>query len=456
MDSASVDLIYLDPPFNKNDTFITKNNKQIAKIKRYFINEQYQSNRFIGVDFEEVFKENTASFKDIWNENDIHRRHYTELDGDNNGLVPYLDSIKGSVMKGGFYYLIYMAIRLVELHRVLKETGSLYLHCDPTLSHYLKAVMDRIFGHDNFRNEIVWGYRTGGISQKRFARKHDVILCYGKSQGRTFHHALQERIYYEKPFIETLRDAEGRYYADVYVRDVWDDIKPVINVSKERVGYPTQKPLALLERIIRASSRAEDWVLDPFCGCATACVASERLGRRWIGIDINPQAYYMVYYREMQLGVLGTEATPGLFGSGVIKRVDIPVRTDLMVEERDALERERQALEDGKQAVKRKRKRLSEKEKAIAKELLYEEQAGICEGCDSYLRTSDLTLDHITPQSKEGEDDLDNLQLLCYRCNVWKGTGKMFDLIEKLWMEKVIPHGVYQKQVKKLKQGSRA
>ena len=171
------------------------------------------------------------------------------------------------------------------MRRILKSTGSIYLHCDPTASHYIKILMDAIFGHRNFRNEIIWGYRTGGVSKKHFPRKHDVILCYGVTK-QTIHNPLQERIYYDKPFFTTKKDEEGRYYADVYLRDVWEDIPAVINVSKERMGYATQKPLALLERIIKASSNPGDLILDPFCGCATTLEAAEKLDRRWIGIDI--------------------------------------------------------------------------------------------------------------------------------------------------------------------------
>jgi site-specific DNA-methyltransferase (adenine-specific) len=179
-----------------------------------------------------------------------------------------------------------MAVRLMPMRRVLADTGSIYLHCDPTASHYLKLVMDAIFGQNNFRNEIVWSYRTGGVSKKYWPRKHDIIFFY-RNSAQYKHNPIQERVYYDKNFFSSQKDSEGRFYADVYVRDVWEDIKPLINVSKERHGYPTQKPLKLLERIITASSNEDDLVLDPFCGCGTAVHAAEMLGRRWIGIDIS-------------------------------------------------------------------------------------------------------------------------------------------------------------------------
>ena len=190
-----------------------------------------------------------------------------------------------------------LAIRLIECHRVLKDTGSVYLHCDPTMSHYLKIILDCIFGEKNFRNEIIWGYRTGGVSKSKFAKKHDVILCYQKT-NHCFHNPMKEIILYDKPFFTNAQpNNKGQYEIEVYIRDVWDDIKPVLNVSKERTGYPTQKPLVLLERIIKASSNKGDVVLDPFCGCATTCIAAERLERKWIGIDVSHKAYELVKER---------------------------------------------------------------------------------------------------------------------------------------------------------------
>ena len=159
-------------------------------------------------------------------------------------------------------------------------------------------LMDAIFGSQNFQNEIVWGYRTGGVSKKRWPKKHDIILFYTKS-GKFEHTPLQERIFYEKPFFTSDVDEDGKYYADVYVRDVWDDalVKPIINTSKERLGYPTQKPLGLLHRIIAAASNKDDMVLDPFCGCGTTLHTAEQLNRNWIGIDISTFATSLVRNR---------------------------------------------------------------------------------------------------------------------------------------------------------------
>ena len=170
------------------------------------------------------------------------------------------------------------------MKRILAPTGSIYVHCDWHASHYIKVEMDKIFGHQNFRNEVVWAYRTGGVSKRHWPRKHDVLLFYAAT-NRYKHKPLQERIYYDQPFFNEQVDEQGRYYADVYIRDTWEDIKPIINVSKERIGYPTQKPEALLERVIQTSSNEGDTVFDGFIGGGTTSAVAQRLGRRWIVCD---------------------------------------------------------------------------------------------------------------------------------------------------------------------------
>jgi len=176
----------------------------------------------------------------------------------------------------------------------LKDTGSIYLHCDPTASHYLKLLMDVIFGVKNFRNEIIWHYRTGGVSKRWFGRKHDIIFFYSKSDKCKFN-PIEVKEYYKDIYGRDLKPAwqdrrggkdENGYYHFVYKDDVWD-IPAVFNMSKEYIGYPTQKPEELLETIIKASSNEGDLVLDPFCGSGTTVAVAERLGRRWIGIDIT-------------------------------------------------------------------------------------------------------------------------------------------------------------------------
>ena len=459
INSNSIDLIYLDPPFNKNDTFITKKNKNIEKIKRFFIQEQKLYNRFPNEDFDKVFKDNIASFSDIWTENDINQYYYTQIDKFNNKLVTYLDSIKDFSIKGGFYYLLYMTVRLIEMKRILKDTGSIYYHCDPTFSHYIKAIMDRVFGVDNFRNEIIWCYRGGGISKKDFAKKHDVIFRYSKSD-KYFFNVDDIRIpysdYIKKSKFHSTKNVKAfrksGVYSDYKINEKgkhpedWLLLQPLTPRQKERVGYPTQKPLALLERIIKASSKEGDIVLDPFCGCATTCIASEKLKRQWIGIDWNKQSLYMIYYRSYSINLEGKKYGRSI-ATHLIPRNDAPQRTDISEKELLQIENERQNKE---QIKKTQKVRMSIEDREIAKELLYEEQAGLCNGCDVYMRSVDLTIDHITPQAQAGDDDLNNLQLLCYRCNNWKRTKDMKYLFERLFEKNIITSGTYNKQVAKI------
>ena len=262
----SVDLIYLDPPFNS---------------KRLY-------NAFIG-------DAQWVAFDDTWRWSEaVDDFHEVASDVSMADTMEGLRKIHGE--GSALAYLSYMANRLQECWRVLKPTGSIYLHCDPTMSHSLKLVLDAKFKKQNFRNELVWSYRTGGVSKRYWPRKHDILLFYVKS-NKYQHNPIQERIYYDKPFFNENKDEKGRYYADVYVRDVWDDLKPVINVSKERLGYPTQKPLTLLERIVKASSNEGDTVLDPFCGCGTTIAAAQHLGRNWIGVDICVNACKVIEKR---------------------------------------------------------------------------------------------------------------------------------------------------------------
>ena len=172
-----------------------------------------------------------------------------------------------------------MTARLLLMKQLLKPSGNVCLHCDPSASHYIKIMMDGIFGHKNFINEAIWSYRTGGVSKKWLAKKYDVILCYAKDIKIKYFKPLKERIYYEKPFFTTEKDENGKYYSDVYLRDVWDDIKPLINVSKERLGHPTQKPIALLRRIIELFCPQDGIVFDPFCGCGATIYSTHELNK---------------------------------------------------------------------------------------------------------------------------------------------------------------------------------
>ena len=282
-DDEIVDLIYLDPPFNSNATY-----KMLFEIG-------------------DGSSAPTRAFSDTWRWDamaaDRFQRITDSVEHPAHNAILGLHQMLGN--SGMLAYLTYMAERLVEMRRILTTSGSIYYHCDSVASHYVRVLMDCIFGASNFRNDIVWAYRTGGVSTRYWPRKHDTILFYVKSDAYK-HRPLQERVYYEKRFFSAQSDESGRYYADVYVRDVWSDIKPVINVSSERVGYPTQKPVELLKRVISASSAPGDKVLDPFCGSGTAIIVAHELGREWAGIDISPLAVDVV--QKSRLYPLGIEA----------------------------------------------------------------------------------------------------------------------------------------------------
>ncbi len=278
--SESVDLIYLDPPFNS---------------KRLY-------NAFIG-------GAQWVAFDDTW--------RWYEAVGDFHEVVsqpkyaPVLEGLRMMLGEGPqLAYLSYMANRLLECHRVLKDTGSIYLHCDPAMSHYLKAIMDGVFGNSNFRNEIVWIYKRMGSSSKQqhFSKCHDVILSYSKSRRFTFNvnavrlpysEASLDRQGYRKTSLGRTHPTSGvcELNDDGRFPEDWWNIPIIRPNAKERVGYPTQKPIALLERIIKASSNEGDLVLDPFCGCGTTIHAAQNLGRRWTGIDVCVNACKVVERR---------------------------------------------------------------------------------------------------------------------------------------------------------------
>ncbi len=385
IDNDSVDLIYLDPPFNKKKKFIAP----------------------IGTQAE------GASFQDYFREEDV-KKEWLGLIADAYPVMKdYIVGIGDIGKKSNKNYLCYMAVRLIEFHRVLKSTGSFYLHCDPTMSHYLKILLDCIFGEENFRNELVWWYDTGGMAKRDFSRKHDIILRYSKGNDYVFHleagktargEGQLKRLEYAK------RQGEKSTYrltsATKHPHDVLQ-IHAINPKAKEKTGYPTQKPLQLLEKIIKVSSNKNDVVLDPFCGCATTCVAAERLNRQWVGIDISKKAFDLVrdrLAREIE------EKDTLLYEGKVIYREDIPDRTD----------------------------RGSEPSQTINKHYLYGLQEGYCKGCKIHFHFANLTEDHLVPKSKGGGNNIENLQLLCTSCNSIKGNKDMAFLHDRLHKRKFL------------------
>ncbi len=339
---SSVDLVYLDPPFNsKRDYNLLFKSPEGAESHAQI-----------------------TAFEDSWHWGDQAEREYDEiLRSGQTRMADLISAFRSFLGENDLMaYLVMMANRLVELHRVLKPTGSLYLHCDPAASHYLKLVLDGVFGPEKFLNEVIWKRTTAHSSANRFGPLHDVLLFYGKTGRFTWNSPRGDyeeeyldkyyrfddgdgRLYWRadlcaagvrhgssgKPWrgispaekgmhwkftIEKLDelDAEGRIYwppkgtMPQYKRyreelkgkaigDIWDDVNRINPVGGERLGYPTQKPLALLERILNASSNPGDVVLDPFCGCGTAVHAAQKLGRQWIGIDITHLAISLIEKR---------------------------------------------------------------------------------------------------------------------------------------------------------------
>ena len=330
-----VDLIYLDPPFN--------------------------SNRNYNVLFKDEKGKDSASqitaFEDTWHWNEATETVYNELVTEApervSSMIGAMRQMIGSNQM--MAYLVMMAARLVELHRVLKPTGSLYLHCDSTASHYLKIVLDTIFGPQNFRNEIIWKRTSAHNDPRRYGANVDIILYYVMGETHTWNQIYMP---HDAEYIARFRnqDPDGRLWTDADItakglsgggyeyeykgakslwrcppetmarldaegrlhftkaggirlkryldenkgaplQTLWEDISPINSQAAERLGYPTQKPLALLERIIQASSNPGDVVLDPFCGCGTAIAAAQKLGRKWIGIDITHLAVALNKYR---------------------------------------------------------------------------------------------------------------------------------------------------------------
>lgn len=303
----SVDLCYIDPPFNSKRNYFQIYNNQGSE-------DRAQAQAFVDTwNWGEEAIEGLAYILDLERLNP--RAGDTRWTEQTVELIRGLEKVlgRGSLLA----YLVHMTLRIVEIHRVLKPTGSFYLHCDPTASHYLKLVCDSVFVSDRqggeFVNEIVWWYKRWSNASSNFQRMHDVILFYAKNKkDRTFN--VQYQAYAQPDIIEDtvrgvvngklvrLKDEDGNYIKrkgenkGVACHDVFE-LQHIQPTAKERLGYPTQKPEALLERIIKASSNEGDTVLDAYCGCGTTVAVAQRLGRRWIGIDITYQSISLILKR---------------------------------------------------------------------------------------------------------------------------------------------------------------
>ena len=436
MNSESVDLIYLDPPFNSNRNYAAPIGSEAAG----------------------------AAFKDTWTLDDVDEAWHGEIADRDPILYAIIDAAGYAHGRGMKSYLIMMAVRLMEMRRILKDTGSIYLHCDPVASHYLKTLLDAIFGAANFRSDITWK-RSSAHSDTRQGRQqhgriHDCLLFYTKGQSWTWNpeYTRYDQEYTDRFYRHIESDTGRRYRLDnltgpggaakgnpcyevmgvtrywrysqekmqkliddgrvvqtgpgrvpaykryldempgVPLQDVWTDIRPIGAQAAERIGYPTQKPLGLLERVIRSSSDEGFVIMDPFCGCATACVAAEKLGRQWVGIDLSAKAADLVKLRLRK--------EMGLFYD-VHHRLDIPRR-----------------LDQGDVPNYR-----------THKHTLFGTQEGLCAGCRVGFPFRNMTVDHVVPRTKGGTDHMTNLQLLCAACNSMKGTRSQEEFVAILVRE---------------------
>ena len=430
MNGESVDLIYLDPPFNSNRDYAAPIGSEAAG----------------------------AAFKDTWTLSDVDEAWHGEVADRQPALYSIIDAAGMAHGLGMKSYLIMMAVRLLEMQRLLKPTGSIYLHCDPTASHYLKMLLDSIFGQAPFRNELSWRRSNPkSLGSTNFPNCRDIILRYTASDRCTFnkvygthdpeyvrraykHQDPDGRRYRLLPLLNPNQDRPNLTYEFLGVHRVWrwtrermeqaysdglvvqlkpgavPQYKKYLEDSKgrtitndwgdieqaagsEAIGYPTQKPVALLDRIIRASSNEGDKILDPFCGCATALVAADRLNREWAGIDLSPLAARLVLKRLRE--------DRGPLFDDVTHREDLPRRTDL-----------------GEVPNYR-----------THKHTLYGRQEGICGGCQVLFPFRNMTVDHVVARSHGGSDHIENLQLLCGACNSMKGAEPQEYLIARLKAE---------------------
>ena len=456
INSGTVNLIATDPPFNKNKDFHATPDSLAAG----------------------------AQFQDRWSwRDDIHDDWLVAIQRDEPEVWQVITAAKEVYGDDMAAFLCWLGVRLLEMHRILTDDGSLYLHCDPTAGHYLKTLLDAIFGARNFQNEITWQRTESHNTAHRYGNIADTILFYTKSsewvwnkvfhrpngqmyseeQLKRFHHVdadgrryklenltaprpdsdsgkfewrgtipgstrgwgyklEQLEQWWEEGKIRAKRNGAPRtdglmVYLDESdgqpLQNIWTDVDRIGNTSSERTGYPTQKPLALYERIIKASSDEGDMVLDPFCGCATTPIAAERLNRQWIGIDIWDGAHQMVLDRLESEGL--TVKVDGVIqntGQRLLTFGDIRYETTPPTRTDDGESAALTLRTPTGRAVRYPRPRTQHA-------TLLADLGPFCQGCGRNYGgdTRVLEVDHVSPKSDGGTDAYENLTLLCPPCN---------------------------------------
>lgn len=394
INTGTMHLIYADPPFKKNRDFHATPDSIAAGAK----------------------------FSDRWRwDTDVHPDWIDTIKDDWPGVWQVIEAARIASGDDMAAFLCWLGVRLLEMRRVLRDDGSLYLHIDHTAHAWVKALMDGIFGRKQFRNEIVWFYDDApGRSNRYFPRKHDTILWYSKSEQWHFNDG-DVRVPIKPASVKrykTSRTIGGKSYiggASAVTGKVPEDVWPMPVVkknktNKESTGYPTQKPLALLDRIVKASSNEADFVLDPFAGCATTPVAAERLGRQWIGMDIWEGAHEIVLQRLESEGL----ATPQGNGGNKLTFGDVhystapPVRTDDKQVASKVLNLKVQIPEPPGPKMSR----------SEMMDVLIQNDGQWCKGCNRFFDDRlYLELDHNTPRSDGGLNHISNRVLLCGPCN---------------------------------------
>ena len=454
LNNECIDLIAIDPPFAAKETFTAKPKPPITEAE---LTEEWELASLRGISHYEGIGETRV--KDVWSwDKDIHPDWKMQIEDDYPAVHAVIQAVEACATENEAAYIAFMAVRLIECWRVLKSTGSIYVHCDYHANSYLRMLMDAIFGLRNFRNEIVWCYAGGGQPQKDFPRKHDTILRYSKSDFYTFNkiRVPYDSDYEATVFVRNDSRAPGRTYRPhpdgKVIEDWWRNLpRPY---GKEHTGYATQKPLALYERIITASSNPSDIVLDIFAGCATTTVAAERLGRKWIACDMAYRSWTMLKRRFYLNGFAltdMTDSTRNALGEHQIELQEsesytigpnnLPKRDDTDPVPFHQLQQAR-----GSKKTTQTASWSGRISKEDAKKILIDRFGPVCWGCGYQPQrpngSLDLTLlevDHIrarkASEGKQGGDELFNLAMLHRTCN---GIKK-----NKLTLEELRTHNAH-------------
>ena len=477
LNDECVDLVCVDPPFAKNETFTGDRirppltDAEIAIERRLLASwgaRAAQDADAKGITWPDDIAR--GGYTDIWSwESDIHEDWIESLEADYPAIYSLIDATRLVHSDDVAAYLCYMAIRLIEIHRVLKPTGSLYLHCDHTANGYLRQLIDAIFGNQNFCNEIVWCYRGLPSTAKIWQQKHDTILFYRKSEDynfnvlrgdptegsmRTFRSAMNRgynlnrskrmvtvfdwdkyRAAVDAGTIPSDLQPKGFTGGNPPLRDWWEDIRILGGPNnRERTGYPTQKPVALAERIIQASTNEGDMVLDCFAGCAYVGVAAERLNRRWVACDFNPRAWTVFKRQFSKPSLIVLDCEDEITGQAALSLDntvtvhgpdDLPARTTPIGEA-------------SPQAFALPEREFKVPASDIPNRVMLEtllEWSGYKAWCcgfanrrpdGSIVKTiNNFHLDHVDPKSKRGSNQIWNRAPLCPTHNIRKGNRRI-------------------------------